>query len=161
MTYHTSPEQVCYEQIKIQWFDGREKIFSLHSLDESFGDFLYCHIFTASMKCPISQHVPSHFGYSNPHYHCVKNIYRPTKYEIKLRWERETKRESKFKKKIVSKSKPNEAKKKNRRCRIELRAKSNFKRNERGKLRQSIYCFWPYVIDCCSAGQSFTFLCMF
>ena len=28
--------------------------------------------------------------------------------------------------------------------RVELRAKSNFKSNARGKLRQTIYFFWPY-----------------
>ena len=37
----------------------------------------------------------------------------------------------------------NAAKKKKTGFRVELRAKSNFKSNARGKLRQTIYFFWP------------------
>ena len=36
-------------------------------------------------------------------------------------------------------------KKKNEGFRVELRAKSDFKSNARGKLRQTIYFFWPYM----------------
>ena len=35
-------------------------------------------------------------------------------------------------------------KKKKTGFRVELRAKSNFESNARGKLRQTIYFFWPY-----------------
>ena len=60
--------------------------------------------------------------------------------------------------KILLKS--NAAKEKKTGFRIELRAKSNFKSNARGKLRQTIYFFWPklsLVKICWETDLNFSF----
>ena len=48
--------------------------------------------------------------------------------------------------KIPLKSNVAKKKKKKKGFRVELRAKSNFKSNARGKLRQTIYFFWPKLL---------------